>query len=357
VNAEQGRVTELARQFFALVANARHMTPSQIEGMQAAIYLGKRAQKAGLLDGVMGFDELISTLQARAPKAPLDNATVSDPPSTPHRHSYLSDAGARAMLTLDAKIIKLEAAIAAGGDPKALRAKLAVLMAAKAEMDDDDDGGPPKKKDDDGDDEDSKAEKARAKADKAKRDAEAAKHRAKAEEHRAKAEESEEAAKQCEAEDDGGGEDAKAIRRAPGPSALTPGAAAAIAAQGEIGREALSRIAKLEKAAEARELSALVNDARAARRITPGEAKTLASKPASFVRDFLEMRPRPLVATDEEMLSQPDTTPAGDIPANVKRIVEQAVSAMNLTGEQADKFREQSYADHRKALSGSAGVH
>ena len=253
------------------------------------------------------------------------------------------------MLTLDAKIIKLEAAIAAGGDPKALRPRLAVLMAAKAEMDDDDDDGPPKKKPDDGDgDEDSRAEKARAKADKAKREAEAAKHRAKAEEHRAKAEESEEAAKQCEDE----GDDAKAAVPVPAPlAALTPGAAAALASQATAVPEALARIAKLEASAEARDLAATINDARAARRITPGEAKTLASKSGTFVREFLSMRPHALVATEEEALARPDKSPDADVPKNVRALTEQAIAAMSLSGKQADDFRAAAFADHRASAA------
>ncbi len=264
---------------------------------------------------------------------------------------------------LSALIKKAEAAIASELDPKKrapIQSRLAVLMAAKAEMDDDDDDDDDDKKksdDDDDDDEESKAAKAAKAAEKAKAKAEASKHKAKAAEHRQKAAEYDEAAKKCEEASSEDDDEDEARLRTPTPAAtLSEGAAAAIASQGEIGREALTRIAKLEKDAEARNMAALINDARAARRITPGEAKTLAKKPASFVKDFLEMRPRALVATDEEALSQPDNAPNADVPHNVKSLVEQAVMAAGLEGEKAEKFRQTSYENHRKAQAGSAGV-
>ena len=257
---------------------------------------------------------------------------------------------------LESLILKLESAIAAESNPRKaspLRSRLAVLHAAKAEMDDDDgDEG-----DEEDEDEESKAEKAAKKAEEAKKHAEASKHRAKAAEFRKKAEEAEEAASAAEGDEEDEGEEDEAASRAAKPSAtLTPGAAAAIVSQGAVAREALARIEKLEKSAAARELSALIADAKASRRITPGEAKTLATKSASFVRDFLEMRPRALVATDEEALSQPDGSPSADVPKNIKAIVEQAVVAMGLEGEKADKFRETAFADHRNAMAKSQGV-
>ena len=240
------------------------------------------------------------------------------------------------MLTLDAKIIKLEAALAAGGDPKALRPKLAVLMAAKAEMDDDDDGPPKKKPDDDDGDEDSKAEKARAKADKAKREAEAAKHRAKAEEHRAKAEESEEAAKQCE--DEGGGEDAKA---------LAGGSDAALAIveslTGLKGSEALGAIRALaaSNANTAKAVEALqakhAQDERAAligsiaKLSTSAEREFLSTQSLETVRGFVKMRTKSgFVNTGDDQLVKPkhvDPTSAEALPASVQAMIAESVAS------------------------------
>jgi hypothetical protein len=265
-------------------------------------------------------------------------------------------------IKLDALIKRTQAEIDAETDPKKLRplqANLAAFLATKAEMDDDDgdDDDNKDKDDDDSDDDESKSKMAAKKAEEAKRKAEASKHRAKAAEHKAKAAELEEMAKKCE---EAGGEeddDDEARLRTPAPHALTPGAAAALASQSELGAQALARVDKLEKAAEARELNAMIEEARAQRRITPGEAKTLAKKSGSFVRDFLEMRPKALVATTEDTLEQPDGKPAGDIPAHVKALVEQGVTAAGLTGEKADKYREESYSAHRKAMANGAGVY
>jgi hypothetical protein len=260
-------------------------------------------------------------------------------------------------LKLAALIKKTEAAIAVETDPKKLRqlaASLAMYSSTRADMGDDDgDDGDKKKDGDDGDDE-SKAKKAAAAAAKAKGKAEAAKHRAKAAEHKQKAAESEELAKKAEEESSSEGDDDKASLAAAPPVALTPGAAAAIASQGDLASDALARIAKLEKSAEARELSALINDARAARRITPGEAKTLAKKDASFVRDFLEMRPKALVHTDEDELATPDTRPNADLPPAVMKEIDRALATCNLDAAGQTKLREDLMNEHRKARANGA---
>lgn len=261
---------------------------------------------------------------------------------------------------LDALIKKTEASLASEADPGkriALQAKLTAFAATRAEMDDDDE--PEKKKGDDDDEDDDKAAKHAENARKMKAKAAALGHRAKAAEHKSKAAEAEEEAKKCEeeargAEDEGGDEAHTVVAPT---NALTPGAAAAIAAQGEMGRAAMARIEKLEKAASTRELNAMIEEARAQRRITPGEAKTLGTKAPSFVRDFLEMRPKALVATTEDTLEQPDGTPEGDIPANVKAFIEQGIQASGLTGEKAESYRKTSVEAHRKAMSKTNGVY
>lgn len=385
VKAETARNTELAAQFFEIASKARGIPVKKIAALEAAIYLGREAERVGLIDEVIGFDEAVYGLDQtetpppnpvapnngnvtdrRARDVPLDkpSGTRSSLAHTEPQNGTPREA--HMLVKLAALIKKTEAAIATATDPKerrSLQAKLAAFAATRAEMDDGDEGDD--KKDDD--DDDGKAKKAAAAADKAKKTAEAAKHRAKAAEHKAKAAECEDAAKAAEADDEASEEsEAEASARiaaiharieGTAPAAtLAPGAAAAIASQATETRAAMARIERLEKDAETRNLTAMIAEASAQRRITPGEAKTLAKKDAKFVKDFLEMRPKALVATTEENLEQPDGTPAGDIAANVKAIVEQSVTAAGLTGEKADKFREESYAAQRKAASNGAGV-
>lgn len=259
-----------------------------------------------------------------------------------------------------ARIKKVEAAIASELDPKKrapLQSRLAVLMAAKAEMDDDDDDDDGKKgdDDDDGDDEESKAAKAAKAAEKAKAKAEASKHKAKAAEHRQKAAEYDEAAKKCEeasSEDD----DDEARLRTPTPLALNDASTEILASQASMATEALNRVQALEAKALERDRQSVIAKLTAERRITPAEAKKWAKRDATFWAQVEEMRPHALVNVTEEVLAQPDGSPGGDIPANIKKIVEQSITTMNMGGEQAEKFREQSYADHRASMAKNAGV-
>ena len=59
VRAEKERNAELAAQFFALAAKARGVPVAKLMGFEAAIFLGKKAEKAGLVDEVIGLDEAI----------------------------------------------------------------------------------------------------------------------------------------------------------------------------------------------------------------------------------------------------------------------------------------------------------
>lgn len=272
------------------------------------------------------------------------------------------------MLKLDAKIKKVEAAIASELDPRKrapLQSTLAVLMAAKAEMDDDD-GDHDEPDGDDGEDE-SKAKKAAEAAKKAAKKAEAAKHRAKAAEYKQKMAEYEEKAKALEEEKapEEGGEEAAiaaAATLAAG-SDVSPGAAASIAAQAQMVNDAVKRIEALERSLKSRERAALVEAALVQRRITPAEAKTLGGKDLSFVTDFLAMRPNPVVAAEETALAVPTGTGAGALPDAVMSNINAAVSATvesmgDLTAEQRraaeDKIRSQMVEAKRKQLNGAA---
>ena len=371
VKAEKARNTQLADQFFTLAGKALRKSPRYLEGLEAGIYVGDAARKVGLINAVRSFDETIAGLDKTDTKPPpvvapndgnvtdrrakeLDNSPATgslSPQQGVTKNVRPGDAGMKP--NLKALITKTEAAISTETDPAQLRileAKLGTFL-ARAEMDDDgDDAGDKKKPDDDDDgDEESKAAKAAKKAEEAKKAEAKAKIKSKRADAKAKHEklmaELDEEEKKCESEDD---EEEEASSKA-----LSAGAAAALASQSTITSEALTRIQKLEKSAEARELAAMIDEAKAARRITPGEAKTLAKKGATFVRDFLEMRPKALVATDEEALSEPDRTTAADISTLAKQMVEQDIKNQGLTGKKADEYRETSYAAHRAAKAGA----
>ena len=62
MKAEQGRVDELARQFFAIVSKARGIPVAKVEGFQAGIFLGAAAVKAGLSDGVLSWERFVKKI-------------------------------------------------------------------------------------------------------------------------------------------------------------------------------------------------------------------------------------------------------------------------------------------------------
>jgi hypothetical protein len=267
---------------------------------------------------------------------------------------------------LKALIAKTEAALASETDPGQLRvleAKLGTFL-ARAEMSDDDDGDDDDKKkksddDDDDGDEDSKSTKHAARAAKLKAKAKATELRSKAAELKSKAAEHEEEAKKCEEEASGEEDEEEAGKKGEeSKAAISPGAAAALASSAGLMPEAMRRIEALEKDALTRQKAALVDEARAARRITPAEYKAIVGKPLSFVKDFLSMRPNAIVNVDDSALEIPDVSMvAGDVPASVKSMVESAIQSLGLKGEKAEAHREKQYATFRAGFAGKAVTH
>ena len=259
---------------------------------------------------------------------------------------------------LEARIKRTNEAIAAETDPAALRklhSTLAVLMAAKAEMDDDDGdkGG-------DGDeDDDSKSKKAAEAARKAKGAAEAAKHRAKAAEHKAKAAEAEEEAKRCEEEAEGGedgeddSEEAKAAKAAARIAAIGAGAVdptvVALAAQ----VRQLSKLAEGNRAtAEATERKDLL--ARAAKYMPKHLLKPIADTAnlATLRAMVVEAeKGAPMVATSEGDLIRPKAQgPEDGLSKETLAMIDNAVAG--FPGNKAE-FRKTLVKSHVDALNGA----
>jgi signal peptide peptidase SppA len=62
VKRYQARVDHLGDLFFALVAEARNMTPRDVKRLEAGVFQGAAAKAAGLADGVMSFAEVLDTM-------------------------------------------------------------------------------------------------------------------------------------------------------------------------------------------------------------------------------------------------------------------------------------------------------
>jgi ClpP class serine protease len=336
VAAEQARVDASAQEFFRLAANARGMKVSAIEALEAGLFRGPQAYAIGLADIVCSLDALCRDMS--------EIQTQLDEPAQLAQHGT-SEGSA---MNIKALITKTEALLASATDPhkKArLEADLAAfkLTSLRAESDKDDDC-------DDDDDGDDKAKKAKAAADKAARKAVAMKHRAKAAEFKQKAKDCEDEAKKAMADDDGG-EDAIAADTS---TALTPGAAAALAGQTDIAASNSDAIAALQARLDTSDRLAMVESAYSGRRVTPAERKTLLEKPIAFVRDFLAMRPKAIVQAAGDELPVPPMSAQSPITATMRAELEAEVAKLQASGSKITI--ESAQAALEKSLNGKAPV-
>lgn len=320
IEAEQGRVDELAAQFFALVKRTRGLSVEQIRNMQAAIYTGREARERGLIDGVMGWGRFLETISLAYSAQPGSSSTNpnGDSTETPSRRTETGMS-----LGLEALIKKTAAKIAAETDitkRATLAATLAMYEATKTAA-----AG---KDDDDCDDDEEKKAKKEAEDKKAKKEA-----KKEADEKKAAAAAAEAAAVEADAS---GTSVAAAIFKAAGIEA------------GSVAQMVGSLKALRDKANQVDELSAAVAElvagrdtdaktkkierALAATFITKKDAKWLRSQESAVVESYLAERKTPLVVGlgDEH---QPGVEgfagEAGELPAAVLKEIDDAVKATN----------------------------
>lgn len=352
VAAEQERVDVLAGTFWRLVSKSRGLPMAKVRGLQAGIFLGADAETRGLADEVASLDDVVAALSKAPPKKQtVDSGTGSG--SLRHVAARTGAKGHTMVIKLSALIKRTEAAIESEKDAKVKKALQADLAAYKKtekhvehtkteEGDDDED------EEDDEDDEDEEDEDAKAASEK-------------------KADEDAKAAAASDAEDEKD-EKKKAKSNAAIVSQLEaalgvkgkqiPGALAAALAKVQQFDALSADVGKLKATQAKATKNALIDEARAQRRITPGQAEKLRGEKLAFVTGFLQMHTQALVNVDEDALEVPSGTPAADIPANVKAIVDGAIATLQLTGEKAEAFRAKAYEDQRKAASAQlGGVH
>jgi ClpP class serine protease len=105
VRAETARNNELAAQFFALASKARRRPAARLEGLQAAIYLGRDAKRVGLVDEVVGLDDALLG---------LDRSAVGGAPRPAPNEGNITDRRARELRADVSRLLK-----AGGGLPRA----------------------------------------------------------------------------------------------------------------------------------------------------------------------------------------------------------------------------------------------
>ncbi len=120
----QARVDDLAKQFFALVADVRPVSRADLQALQGQCVYGKRAVKAGLADGILSFDDLI----AAHSESQFDNSASSDVSFKPTDQS--DEDGPMSFAALQKKVADAAKALESAKTPAARKKAMAAYAAA-----------------------------------------------------------------------------------------------------------------------------------------------------------------------------------------------------------------------------------
>lgn len=350
VAAETDRVNKLAAQFFRIVERSRGVDPAPL---QAALFLGRDAVKAGLADDVMGWERLLVDI---AEVYGSGNGTSA----TAQHGTNEAD-----MLKLKAMIKRVSAQLAEEKDANK-RARLAAQLGAfeatlvamkktyKKTSEEETEESDDHEEESEGNETDREEDDMPGDEDKDKDEEDEEEEEASSEEEKKSAKKAKKAADDTpekEEEDDSPDKDAEDDE--PEKEAFsTPGKRAALLAKAHAYDALQGRVATIEKKTIKDERSSLIKSARESNRITAKHAKMLATKKLSFVKDFLAMHTQPMVLSGDDPESIPDDTGPrvhGDIPRDVMRQFEAASQASKGT-----VTVDQLVTDYKKSLNGGA---
>lgn len=358
--AEQSRVDQLADQFYDIVAEARHMPAKKVAALQAGIFLAAEAESNGLADAIMGWEEMLSTLDSKITLAKLGQ---SESTSTAQRDT-IGGTKEKAM-----SLIALKALIASEKDAKkkkALTASLANLEAYKKEK-----HTVEKHETEEGEESEEESEESEEESEESEEESEESEE-SKGNETDRKEKKSAKHGKKMASEDDDGGDDgdededeaeaasaiASLARQATGKKGKAAiGALAAMLAQGQ---RAVVAVDRIEKERRTEKKASKIEAALNARRITPHEARDLRAKPYSFVQSFLEMRPKAIINIDEETIHVPDPKAEAKITDGLSAaVVKQIDEACAMAGDAKarDALRTKMVAEQHKRANGAGGRH
>jgi ClpP class serine protease len=380
--AERARNEDLAAQFFDLASKALKLPAKTLAGYEAAIFLGKKAKKAGLVDDIMSLDAALFGLGATeipSGTTPAPNeGNITDRRAKDDAMRKVLDAarstrsvtkeGVAMAVKLSALIRTTEAAIAAEADPRkktSLLAKLAAFSVAKAEMDDDDDDDDDKKDKDDGEgDDESKSAKHAENARKMKAKAKALEHRAKASEHKMRAAESEEEAKKCEEEAKGesDGDEEEKASASPAVSAALAEAAGGGGALGVAMAELAREVGELKASKDAEARAALI--AKAKPFVPPHMLAAIKGLGLPDLKAFVATATKgePMVMTSEDQLVRPrsaDPTSEASLPIERRTAIDLALLSAPMEKKEALRAalvaqHLKDHNEHLKALNGGS---
>lgn len=291
VAVESERVDSLAGQFFALVDESRDLSPDYLRALEAGIFLGGEAEELGLVDEVIDVEEAIKKI-ASAHLAQNGTISLAQPKGsgsggvTPPEASMLSAKAQIANLTrkmaastskkeraaLASQVTKLLAALPRAGTYKKTYEK-ETEESSDEEEDEEEEGGNETDREEESDEDEKKASKHMEEEESA---------------------ESEDDEKKAESDD-------KDDHEPPEKKESKKASAKIAALEAEVA-ELRKRDAARERNDAATARKNTIDAALRSKRITPAEAKTLATKDGEYIAAFLEARPKAVVLSPEEAL-------------------------------------------------------
>lgn len=386
IDVERTRVNQLATAFFRMVEEARPISAATAESYQAGIYLAPEAVEKGLMDDVMTWDELISTISLASGGSavtPLGGSDLTPGVSMLKLHAAIKVAKQRlakmkskdARIRLRAAIAKHEALLSLNLPTSAIQASWNAMKKTKYTLEEEEtveddseeeeeEGGNQTDRtegdddttddSDDGDKAESEEEEeeasARSKADaddppgpKGKK-AKARRAESEEEEEEAAADDSDEEAAAPGQEDD----DAKAESEEEEEEARSRGKRAARKAAANMTARERKLLAELQREKNDRTRADLIATALKAKRITPAMSRDLKTKPLAEVRGFLDLMKRPIIAGVEEADEQPTTA----TPKHSRSIIEDAAMALGKTPDEVQRLSAEAPRFSEKALAG-----
>lgn len=373
----KARVMDLATIYYELVADARGMSVKKIQGLQANTFTGQDAVNVGLADAVWSLPKTLRRMRT---------ALGIDPKAGDVAQNGTDGTGADAMnVKSAAKAVRVAAkglgkAKTSAAKTKAraalAKAEAGLLRAAKHEEDEEEDEKTPPAHEgsgspspsgssgsseeegssgssaEDEEEEGSSGSSGSSMEDEEDEEEEGSSGSASSMED----EEDEEDEKRCAEDEEEISRAVKQLAR----SAKSKSAKSALAKlQSAVlaGQRADREVRKIAAERQSEKKSLQIDKALTARRISRSEAKMLRGQPMSFVKPFLSMRKKPIIATEEQALHTPPVSlPKTGLPAAAAQQVEDAVNASGLTGEAANKLRASLVAAQRTATA-HGGMH
>lgn len=358
IAAERERVNILAKQFFRLVAEARNGLDAK--PLEAALFMGKPAIRAGLSDCVMSWDQLLVDIAEDYGTAESSVAQNGTPDTTSPKAEPMN---------LNALISRATKALAAEKDPKkrkVIAAELRTFQAALSastkktykkmeeeeteestddEEDDEEEGGNDTDRDEEDDSPDKDDDDSGDKKEESEDDKKEASSEEESEEESAETEKKGKKAKKAEKDTE---EEAIAAL------AKRSGKLSALLAKAEAFDAMGSEVARLSAQDATTKKLAMIDKALKAHRISPAHAAMLRGKSTKFAKDFISMHKASLVFNEHEDETIPDDTgpgaTKGQYPKWMQKQFEMQASAAGLPVE---KVIENYTKEQAKASNGA----